>query len=195
MDKPGFSKKLTMKKNYFLLIIFCLFASFGFAQNLFSLSKGKVSFYSYAPIENIEAHTNQFGSMINSTNREIAVIIPIRNFKFEKQLMQDHFNEKYMESEKFPKASFKGTLQQEIDWSLDSTYDVSAIGILTIHGVEKEMILSGKMSVMKNEITIEADFKVALKDFNIVIPKLLFENLAEVIDVKILLTYLPYQKK
>ena len=80
-----------------LLIIFICFSRGVFAQELFSVSKGLVTFYSHAPIEDITAENKQPGSMINMTTRDIAVIIPIRNFKFAKELMQEHFNEKYME--------------------------------------------------------------------------------------------------
>ncbi|MBL0105565.1 MAG: YceI family protein [Bacteroidetes bacterium] len=184
-----------MKKHIFLFFLFCFFTLNVSSQSMFSVSKGEVSFYSDAPIEDIEAHNKQPGSMINTSTREIAVVIPIRNFQFAKQLMQEHFNEKYMESEKFPMASFKGIIQQEIDFTRDSTYDVTAKGTITIHGVEKEVVLTGKLKVTAGELTLDSKFKVALKDYNISVPKLLFENIAEVIDVTISLTYQPYHKK
>jgi hypothetical protein len=195
MDSSGLPKELIMKKNSFLLFVFVVFSLNCLAQNMYSVSKGDVSFYSKAPIENIEAHNKQPGSMINATTRDIAVIIPIRNFQFAKELMQEHFNEKYLESEKFPMASFKGVIQQEIDFSRDSVYDVTAKGTITIHGVEKEIVLNGKLTVKGSELSLDSQFKVALKDFNITVPKLLFENIAEVVDVNLSLTYQPYHKK
>ena len=93
-------------KKYLLFLAFICFSRLVVAQDLFSVSKGLVTFYSHAPIEDISAENKQPGSMINMTTRDIAVIIPIRNFIFAKELMQEHFNEKYMESEKYPMASF-----------------------------------------------------------------------------------------
>ena len=177
-----------------LLIIFICFSRGVFAQELFSVSKGLVTFYSHAPIEDITAENKQPGSMINMTTRDIAVIIPIRNFKFAKELMQEHFNEKYMESEKYPMASFKGIITDDVDISKDNEAQVTAKGIISIHGVEKEMTLTGIMKRNGNSISLVSDFKIAIKDFNITVPKLLFENIAEVIDVHVALDYKPFQK-
>ena len=177
-----------------LLIIFICFSRGVFAQELFSVSKGLVTFYSHAPIEDITAENKQPGSMINMTTRDIAVIIPIRNFKFAKELMQEHFNEKYMESEKYPMASFKGMIADDVDMSKDGEVQATAKGIISIHGVEKEMTLTGIMKRNGNSISLVSDFKIAIKDFNITVPKLLFENIAEVIDVHVVLDYKPFQK-
>ncbi|MBK6987795.1 MAG: YceI family protein [Bacteroidetes bacterium] len=153
-----------------------------------------MTFYSHAPIEDITAENKQPGSMINMTTRDIAVIIPIRNFKFAKELMQEHFNEKYMESEKYPMASFKGIITDDVDISKDGEVQATAKGIISIHGVEKEMTLTGTMKRTGNSISLISDFKIAIKDFNITVPKLLFENIAEVIDVHVALDYKPFQK-
>lgn len=162
---------------------------------MYSVSKGNVSFYSYAPVENIEAHNAQPGSMINASTNEIAVVIPVRNFRFAKSLMEEHFNEKYMESEKYPMASFKGKIKETINFSVDSVYDVSAEGTMTIHGVEKPVVLTGKLEVKAGKLILTSEFKVKLEDYKITVPKLLFENIAEVIDVKVELNYEPYHKK
>ncbi|MFZ7114442.1 MAG: YceI family protein [Bacteroidota bacterium] len=179
-------------------ILFFLFAScFSFiatAQDMFTVSKGEVTFFSDAPIEDITAENKQPGSMINLITREIAVVVPVRNFTFEKELMKEHFNEKYMESDKYPMASFKGIISEETDLSKDGEYPVTAIGKLNIHGVERDITLNGRVKRNGNSITLNSDFKVALKDHKITVPKLLFENIAEIIDVHVALEYKPYQK-
>ena len=115
-------------------------------------------------------------------------------FIFEKELMKEHFNEKYMESDKFPMASFKGIINEEVDLTKDGEFPATAKGKLTIHGVEQELTLVGRIKRSGTSITIISDFKVALKDHKITVPKLLFENIAEIIEVHVSLEYKPYQK-
>jgi len=184
---------MMMKKFLLTLSVIC-FSFLANAQDMFTVNKGEVTFFSDAPIEDITAENKQPGSMINIVTREIAIIIPVRNFVFEKELMKEHFNEKYMESDKFPMASFKGTIADDIDLTKEGEFPATAKGKLTIHGIEKEVILIGRIKRNGNSITIISDFKVALKDYKITVPKLLFENIAEIIDVHVSIEYKPYQK-
>ena len=181
-------------KKIILSLTILSFSFSGSAQDMFTVSKGEVTFFSDAPIEDITAENKQPGSMINMITREIAVIIPVRNFIFEKELMKEHFNEKYMESDKYPMASFKGMIAEDVDISKDGEYPATAKGKLVLHGVEQDIILVGRIKRSGSSITVISDFKVALKDFNITIPKLLFENIAEIIEVHVSLEYKPYQK-
>ena len=184
---------MMIKNLLFSLLAICLSFSVN-AQDMFTVSKGEVTFFSDAPIEDITAENKQLGSMINLLTREIAVIIPVRNFIFEKELMKEHFNEKYLESDKFPMASFKGIINEEVDLTKDGEFPATAKGKLTIHGVEQELTLVGRIKRSGTSITIISDFKVALKDHKITVPKLLFENIAEIIEVHVSLEYKPYQK-
>lgn len=177
-----------MKKIIAILFCYCLTFSLS-AQDLFNAVKGEVSFFSKAPIEDIKAENTQAASVINIASSQIAIVIPIRNFHFEKELMEEHFNEKYLESDKFPMASFKGLVLDSDSVFLEGNHNAIAKGILSIHGVEKEVELMGTISRIENVMTLNCEFKVALKDFNIVIPKLLFQNIAEIIDVKLSLEY------
>ncbi len=176
-------KKITL---ILFLIIYC---TPSFSQNIYNAVSGIVTFYSHAPIEDIKAENKQAASFINSSTNEIAVVIPIRNFHFAKELMEEHFNEKYMESDKFPMASFKGIIQDSIATFSDGEHNVTAKGIISIHGVEKELELNGVYKKDGNTFSINSNFKVALKDFNITVPKLLFHNIAEIIDVNVTLDY------
>lgn len=193
MDPSGIPGKMMNSKIKLILVLLLLNLGLK-AEDLFSVSKGLVTFYSKAPIEDISAENKQPASMINMSTRNIAVIIPVRNFVFEKELMQEHFNEKYMESEKFPMASFKGVISDDVDITKNGEFQISAKGIMTIHGVEKEITLTGTFKRNGNEISLVSTFTVALKDYNITIPKLLFENIAETIEVTVSLDYKPFQK-
>jgi hypothetical protein len=164
------------------------------AQPVFSCKEGQVSFFSEAPLENIEAHSNGVNSFLNVSTKEVAFIISIRGFKFAKSLMQEHFNEKYMESDKYPNATFRGKINEDVDFTKDGTYPVTSTGKMNIHGVEKEVTHKGTLTIKKKEINLTSEFNVAIKDYNITIPKLLFQNIADTILVKMNANYLPYQK-
>ncbi len=174
--------------------ILCVLALDCNAQSVFSCKEGHVSFFSEAPLENIEAHSNSVNSFLNVSSKEIAFIISIRGFKFAKSLMQEHFNEKFMESDKYPNATFSGKINEAIDFGKDGTYMATSTGKLKIHGVEKEVTLSGTLVLAKKEIKLSSEFKVAIKDYNITIPKLLFQNIADTVLVKMNVNYIPYQK-
>ena len=184
-----------MKKKLFILaFIFFVKTATCTAQSVYSCKEGHVSFFSEAPLENIEAHSRGVNSFLNIATKEVAFIISIRGFKFQKALMQEHFNEKYMESDKYPNASYKGKINEDIDFTKDGTYPVTSTGKMTIHGVEKEITHTGVLTVKKKEINLKSEFHVAIKDYNITIPKLLFQNIADTVLVKMEANYIPYQK-
>jgi hypothetical protein len=182
------------KKRWILTFIFLVNVAMGYSQPVFKAVSGEASFFSEAPLENIEAHSKGVNSFLNTSTQEVAFIISIRGFRFAKSLMQEHFNEKYMESDKYPNATFKGKINGDVDLTKDGTYPVTSTGKLSIHGVEKEVTHSGTLVVSKKEITLTSEFNCAVKDYNISIPKLLFQNIADTVLVKINVTYTPYQK-
>lgn len=180
---------------YLVLPAFVLIFNFASAQNkLYSSSKTEFSFFSKAPLEDIEAKNTRANSIINLSNRELVVRIPVSQFQFKNKLMQQHFNENYMESEKYPYATFKGKIIEDLDLSKPGVYSVNASGVLNIHGVDQERKLSGKITVGEKSILLETAFDVMLIDHKIDIPKLVFKKIAEKIEVKANITYTPYQK-
>ena len=122
------------------------------AQRLISKS-GFVKFYSYTAIEEIEANTNQAASILDVASGTIQVSLLIRSLSFKKELMQEHFNENYMESDKYPKATFKGTITnlKEIDFNTDGEYIANLHGDMTIHGVTKSLDTIATLSIKKGE--------------------------------------------
>ena len=182
-----------MKK--IVLILSLLFFAFVGRAQLYTFSDGTVSFFSEAPLENIDATNNKINSFLNTSSNEVMFIVHIRGFTFDKDLMKEHFNEKYMESDKYPTATFKGKINDAVDYSKNGTYNVTATGMLNMHGVEREINAPGTITVDKGKINLKSDFRVPLKGFNIEVPKLVFQNIAEVISIKVNTNYIPYQKK
>lgn len=173
---------------YILLLFLFFHGGLLLAQApLYTTSSASVRFYSSAPVEDIEAISDSGISVINLNNGDISFKIKIRSFKFEKALMQEHFNENYMESEIYPDASFKGSSLNEINLAFSGKQKIVFRGDLTIHGVSKQrdipVIL--KLSDGGSMVTITSEFKVKCKDHKIQIPKILWENIAEVISVYI----------
>ena len=178
-------------KNYLILLL-VLGSTAVFSQKYIS-DQSLVGFYSEAPVENIEAKSAKSKSIIDLTTNEIVFSVPISSFEFDKSLMQEHFNEKYMESDKYPKALFKGKISG-FTKDKGGVQKVKAKGKLTIHGVTREIDQSGEMFYRDKKIILNHTFKVALKDYKIKVPKLLWQNIAEVIDVKLEFEYQPYEK-
>jgi hypothetical protein len=171
--------------------LLCLLVNTSIAQSLFKANETKVEFFSEAPLENIEAVNTAAASMLNIDSKEIAVVVPIKSFEFEKDLMREHFNENYLESDKFKNASFKAKINEDINLKKAGTYEVTATGDFNIHGVTKERTLKGTMVVEKKKISLDAVFNVKLEDHDIDIPKIVFENIAEVVEVRCHFVYEP----
>ncbi|MEX1240335.1 MAG: YceI family protein [Cyclobacteriaceae bacterium] len=167
-----------------------LFAVYGASAQRFISDKSHISFYSEAPMEDIEAHTYQAKSIFDNATGEIVFSVPINTFQFEKSLMQEHFNEKYLESHKYSKGKFKGKV---IGFKNDVTKQtVTAEGTLEIHGVAKEVSIEGEIESSSTGMIIRSSFPVRVADYKIKIPRLVASNIAEVVDVKLEFVYVPY---
>ncbi|HEY5692395.1 MAG TPA: YceI family protein [Cyclobacteriaceae bacterium] len=174
-----------MKFNFFLLYI--LF-SYSLLAQQFKSAEGQVTFFSDAAIEDISAINKGASSIFDLSNGEIVFLITIMDFTFDKSLMQEHFNEKYMESDKFPRATFKGKVTG-FDMTVPGVQQVSAKGMLTIHGRSKEIDVKGSIEKQASLLLLKSAFMVELEDFKIKIPKLLWQNIAERVEVKVDFTY------
>ncbi len=184
-----------MKKLWIFVLIGVSSTLSALAQSeIYTSGKTSVSFFSAAPLEDIEALNQKAVSLINLKNREIVVRIPIREFQFSNKLMQQHFNENYMESEKHPYATFKGIINEPFVFTKPGIYNLTATGIFNLHGVNQKRTLSGKLSVGDQGILLETDFTVLLADHKIKIPKLVFNKIAEQIAVSTRFNYSLRQK-
>jgi hypothetical protein len=177
-----------MKRSIFVLLI-CLSPTFVCAQK-FSTETGSISFFSDAAIEDISASNAMVGSLFNSATGDLVYIVKVKDFIFPKALMREHFNEKYMETEKFPKAMFTGKLKG-FDTNAKGEQNVTATGRLTMHGVTKDVQVPGTLQFEGGKAIMKAKFMVVLADYNIKIPKLVWQNIAEQIEVKIDFVYKP----
>lgn len=168
----------------------------GQAQNIYTARTSKVSFFAGTAVEDIDATNDQCISFINLTTGEVIVSIPNEKFHFRRSLMEEHFNENYMESGKFPKSEFKGKIDhvEKIKWESGTVYDIEVTGLLTIHGVSLSRTIPVHISCAKDRIDAELKFSVTLADHNIDRPRILWEKLAEKVDVHANFTYEPYKK-
>lgn len=183
-------------KHTIIFAAFLLVAGQIFAQQ-FITRNGHISFYSEAPLENIEAHNYQASSIIDVETGDIVFTLLIKGFEFEKALMQEHFNEKYLESDQFPKATFEGVITNldEVDLMQEGTHQVQVKGELTIHGVTQEVTAPAIIEHKDGQLIAKAKFPVAVADYDITIPSVVSNNIAEVVDVTVDVTYDPYQAK
>lgn len=155
------------------------------AQETLITRTSTTKFYSHAPVEDIEAINNRTTAALNLDKGEIVVKMLIKHFEFENALMQEHFNENYMESQKYPSAIFQGTFTPDspIDLNVDGDYDVNVSGTLTIHGVEQPLNAEAVITIADRQVSAKTAFIARPKDFDIEIPTVVVRNIAEEIEV------------
>jgi hypothetical protein len=146
---------------------------------------GFIGFYSRTPLEDIRAENNQVYSVLDASSHRIAFAVLLKGFIFTKELMQQHFNENYVESDKYPKATFSGTCSGEMDLTKDGIYQVVVKGDLNLHGVTKPVETTAQLEVKDNHIKGSAAFKLKPEDFNIAIPAIVREKIASEMNVKV----------
>jgi hypothetical protein len=175
----------------YIIIILLAWTSIGnqAGQDLYVSKNAKISLFSSAPIEDISASTSTGVSVFNASANELAFSVAIRSFQFPKELMQEHFNSDYMESDKYPRATFKGKIQEHIDISKDGTYPVTVTGDLTVHGVTQNRSILGKLIISGGTISMTSEFMVKCADHNIKIPSIVFHNIAESIKMNVSANY------
>jgi hypothetical protein len=171
---------------YIFSIVFLFFILQIHAQKYFTRS-GDITFFSKTPIENIEAVNKKGTCVLDTETGNIEWAVLIKAFQFEKALMQEHFNENYMESSVYPKSVFKGQLQDfsSVDLSKDGMYDLNAIGNLTIHGVTNDVVAPVKLTVKNGMIKGEAVFKIAVADYDIDVPAVVRDNVAKIVQINV----------
>lgn len=163
-------------------------------STLYATASGQTSFHSNTPAEDIDAVNKKTQAVLNTTTGEIAVLMVMRDFDFPNELMEEHFNENYLESAKYPKATFKGKLDQAVDITKNGTHELTAVGTFTIHGVSQPRTLKGSLLVKEGNLLLNSEFEVALVDYKIKVPKIVFVKIAQVINVKASYTLIPYKK-
>jgi len=165
------------------------------AQKYFTRD-GKITFSSDTPIEKIEAHNQKATCVLNAADGRMEFAVLIKAFQFEKALMQEHFNENYMESGTYPKAVFKGQISdiEAVDFSKDGTYEVTVAGEMTIHGLKQPVSTAGTLVVKDGKLSAEATFEVKPEDYGIKIPSVVRKNIAEIVQVMVAVDLAPFNK-
>ena len=165
------------------LLFLCIHA---FPQQIYMTKSGKALFVSDAPLEVIRASSAELQGAVNLDDKTFAFIIDNKSFKgFNSPLQQEHFYENYMQVKDFPTSTFKGKIIENIDLNTNAEQVVRAKGILNVHGIEQERIIKGTLQKSGDEVIIKADFTIPLEDHNIKIPKVVYQKIAENINVSI----------
>ena len=179
--------KIYMKKAFSLLFTLIMCIQFIKAQKKYICKEAKISFYSKAPLEDIESHNTKALSAFDPSTGQIEFSVLMKGFEFEKAKMQEHFNEDYIESDKFPKAVFVGTIKSpgDVKFDKDGVYKVQISGSLTLHGVTKLQNADAVFTVKGGEISAISDFTVAVADYNIKIPSLVADKVSKTVKINV----------
>jgi hypothetical protein len=191
-QKNKFTKKLIFRTHHIInikimkslqIILFSfLFINTAFSQEKYITKQGSISFFSDSTLEVIHGYNEQVLSVIDGNTQEIAILMLMKSFYFEVGLMQEHFNENYVESDKFPKATFKGKISNFDDVSgLDQTVVVE--GALTIHGVTRKIKTDADLLLTKKGLLLKGHFDVAVSDYGIKIPALMINNIGKTVKI------------
>jgi polyisoprenoid-binding protein YceI len=155
----------------------------------------QVSFYSEAPLENIEAVNKSATIVLKTSTGDIQVRLSMQNFKFKNALMEEHFNENYMESDKYPNSEFKGKVNEGVDFTKEGEQKVTVSGKMTIHGETRDVTMDGTINRTGDDIRLYTKFPVRVADYRITVPTMYVKNIAEVVDVTFSAVLEPFQKK
>ena len=169
-----------------LIVILLITAVQSFGQKYLT-KNGFIRLYSLTPLETIDARNNQVNSALDASTGDFVFKVLIRSFEFEKALMQEHFNENYMESDKLPNATFIGkvTNLSDIDFTKNGTYTATVEGKLTIHGITNDVKETGTFDVNGDKVTGDAKFNIKPEDYDIKIPTTVINKIADHIEVTV----------
>jgi len=180
---------LTIKDIFFKLPYICILCSvLTFSQNKYITKSGEIRFEaSVSSFEVVNATNKGVSAILNTENGEIAVLALVKGFRFKVALMEEHFNENYMESRQYPKATFKGVLQDFFikDLIHSGMLETRVKGLLTIKGQTKEIVSRATLKKIGKRIALQAKFMVSPSDFDIKIPKIVQNKIAEVIKINV----------
>ena len=181
-----------------LLLLF-LFLTTVLAVNAqkFMTKNGYIGFFSHTPVEDIKGDNNQVAGVIDISTGEMVFQALIKSFHFDRALMEEHFNENYMESDKFPKSVFKGKITNlaSIDFSKNGTYEATVEGDLTIHDVTNKISTKGTIEVLSGGINANGKFNIVPEDYKIIIPGVVRDKIDKSLEVTVAMKYTPVVNK
>jgi hypothetical protein len=176
-----------------ILVTICVTSS---AQK-YMTKNGFIGFYSHTPLEDIKAENNQVASVLDISTGDLVFQVLVRSFRFEKALMEEHFNENYIESEKYPKSSFKGKITNlaSVDFTKNGIYDVTVEGDLSIHNVTNKISTKGTVEIVTGGLNANAKFHLVPEDYKINIPGIVRDKIDKSMEVNVSMKYTPVEKK
>ena len=176
-----------MIKNIFFATTLLLLASIANAQGKYFTKTGKITFTSNATLEDIEAKNKSVVSILDTKTGALQFSVLMKSFEFEKALMQEHFNANYVESDKFPKAEFKGTItnNKSINYTKSGTYSAKVKGLLTIHGVTKPVETTGSIKVEADGLKVKSVFNITVADYKIAVGASLKDKVAKTVKIEV----------
>ena len=183
-----------MKKIAVLIAVTFLYCGVSKSQ-IFIGKESVANFFSKTAMEDIDGKNNAGQYVLNSATGDIQVKLTQKGFKFKSGLMEEHYNENFIESNKYPYAVFKGKINEKIDYSKDGENKVTVKGTMEMHGVTQNITVDGNVTVKGKEVIIDAKFKIKLSDYNIKDPTLIGTKIAEVVDVTVKSNLEMYNKK
>lgn len=164
----------------------------GSPPGLFICQNGQVNFSSEAPLELINAHSQDLRGVLDTEKNTFAFLIPMNSFDgFNDPLQKEHFCEKFLDCNRFPQASFQGKIIESVPYDTNGNYEVRAKGEFNIHGVSQERIIKARINIQQDRIDISSKFTVKLIDHKIKVPKIVYNKVAETIQVEISAFLLP----
>jgi polyisoprenoid-binding protein YceI len=184
-----------MKRPFSLLILLFLFFSAN-AQK-YMTKNGYIGFYSHTPMEDIKGDNNQVASVLDISTGDLVFQVLIKSFHFDRALMEEHFNENYMESDKIPKSTFKGKITNlaAVNFSKNGTYEVTVEGDLTIHDVTNKINTKGTIEVVTGGIYASSKFNIVPEEYKIDIPSVVRDKINKNLEVTVTMKYAPVESK
>jgi hypothetical protein len=178
----------------FLIPFLLLVSSVGvFGQGKFIAKNAYISFYSSTPMEDIFGESNEAVTILDSENGEIIFQGIMTTFHFKRALMEEHFNENYMESTKFPKTKFKGKIEGFTKDMLKAPVaNIKITGVLNVHGVDKTITVPGTLGLQDGKLVAGSKFKVIPEDYGITIPSLVRDKIGKEMEVTVKVNYVPF---
>jgi hypothetical protein len=189
------NKPFIMKRLLLLLVLLTAFIAVN-AQK-YMTKNGFISFFGHTPMEDIKGDNNQVNSILDISTGDMVFQALVKSFHFDRALMEEHFNENYMESDKFPKTSFKGKITNlsSVDFKKNGTYEVTVEGDMTIHDVTNKITTKGTLEVVSGGVNANSKFSIIPEDYKINIPGVVRDKIAKSLEVTVAMKYAPLQTK
>lgn len=183
-------------KKILIFTALILFAGMLNAQNKYFTRDGHIDFFSSTSVEDIKANNNKVTCVLDAETGDVEFAVLMKAFEFKKALMEEHFNENYVESEKFPKSKFKGKILNinEIDFTKDGSYPVDVKGELSIRGKTNQLDANGTIDIKGEDVRVFSEFHVSPEDYNIEIPGVVREKIAKELLITVDVVLTPFKR-